>query len=100
MTARFQRGDRVCVRVNGQRGHIRTPGYVRGKMGWIEAVHGEFRNPESLAYGGDGLPKRALYLVAFDQADLWGRRYRGAEGDRLTVDIFEHWLDPVGGDND
>jgi len=96
VTARFQRGDRVRVRANGQRGHIRTPGYVRGKTGSIEAVHGEFRNPESLAYGLDGLPKRPLYLVAFDQRDLWGDSYRGPRGDTLTVDIFEHWLEPAG----
>ena len=96
MAARFQRGDRVRVRANGQRGHVRTPGYVRGKTGRIEAVHGDFRNPESLAYGGDGLPRRPLYLVAFDQAHLWGSRYRGPQGDTLTVDIFEHWLESAG----
>ena len=53
-----------------------------------------FRNPESLAYGGDGLPTRPLYLVGFPQR-RWGPRYQGAPRDRLYVDIFEHWLEPA-----
>jgi nitrile hydratase len=95
MPARFQSGDRVRVRADRREGHIRTPGYIRGKTGRIEAIHGEFRNPESLAYGGDGFPKQPLYLVAFKQSDVWGSRYRDSRRDILTVDIFEHWLDPV-----
>ena len=91
--ARFRPGDRVWVKDDERPGHIRTPHYIRGKTGWIEAVHGAFRNPESLAYGGDGLPKRPLYLVGFTQSDVWGQRYRGASRDRLYVDIFEHWLE-------
>jgi hypothetical protein len=30
-------------------------------------VYGTFGNPESLAYGGDGLPRQPLYLVRFEQ---------------------------------
>ncbi|HJM60802.1 MAG TPA: nitrile hydratase subunit beta, partial [Alphaproteobacteria bacterium] len=41
--------------------HLRTPWYVRGKSGEIERICGEFRNPEGLAYGEDGLPKQTLY---------------------------------------
>ena len=93
--ARFKPGDRVWVKDDERPGHIRTPHYIRGKTGWVEAVHGVFRNPESLAYGGDGLPKRPLYLVGFPQSDVWGQRYRGASRDRLFVDIFEHWLEPA-----
>ena len=53
---------------------------------------GAFRNPESLAYGGDGLPERPLYLVAFDQRELWPG-YPGPDGDRLYLDLYEHWLE-------
>jgi nitrile hydratase len=74
-------------------GHIRTPWYVRGKTGWIQGVHGDFLNPESLAHGGDGLPKRTLYLVAFEQEKVWSQY--PASQDKLFVDIYEHWLDPV-----
>jgi hypothetical protein len=89
----FKPGDRVKVRSDERPGHIRTPFYVRGKSGWIERVHGDFLNPESLAFGGSGLPKRTLYLVAFNQNDLWSKS-AGAK-DKVLVDIYEHWLDPV-----
>ena len=92
---RFRPGDRVWVKNEERAGHIRTPHYIRGKTGQIEAVHGVFRNPESLAYGGDGTPKRPLYLVGFPQSEVWGRRYRGAQQDKIYVDIYEHWLEPA-----
>jgi nitrile hydratase beta subunit-like protein len=90
---RFEAGDLVRVRMEDRPGHIRTPWYIRGKTGRVERVYGEFLNPESLAFGGDGLPKRPLYLVAFNQTDVWGT----AQGpkDKLLVDIYEHWLDPA-----
>jgi nitrile hydratase len=90
---RFRPGDRVKVLKEDRPGHIRTPYYIRGKTGWIERVYGEFLNPESLAFGGDGLPKRTLYLVAFNQADVWDR-CEGAK-DKVLVDIYEHWLQPA-----
>ena len=90
---RFKPGDRVRVRFEERPGHIRTPFYVRGKTGWVEQYHGDFPNPEELAYGKDGLPPRPLYLVGFRQADLW-QEYR-APGDKLFVDIYEHWLEPA-----
>ncbi|HKA33026.1 MAG TPA: SH3-like domain-containing protein [Candidatus Binatia bacterium] len=93
MSARFKPGDRVLVKMEDRPGHIRTPWYVRGKRGWIERVYGEFRNPESLAYGGDGLPKRPLYLVGFEQPQVWGK-YEAAK-DKLFIDIYEHWLEPA-----
>ncbi len=94
--AKFKPGDRVKVRMEDRPGHIRTPWYVRGKSGWIERIHGEFLNPESLAYGRDGLPKRTLYLVAFNQGDVWGESIESTGfKDKVLVDIYEHWLDPT-----
>ena len=92
--AKFRPGDRVRVRLAIPAGHCRTPAYVRGKTGVVERVQGAFRNPESLAYGLDGLPKQSLYLVRFDHTQLWGA-YRGAPHDTLLLDIFEHWLEPA-----
>jgi len=91
---RFKAGDRVRVKMEDRPGHIRTPFYVRGKTGRVEIVHGDFLNPELLAYGGDGLPKRTLYLVGFGQADVWGH-YGASPGDKLYVDIYDHWLEPA-----
>jgi len=84
----------VKVRAGAPPGHLRTPSYIQGKIGSVEAIHGAFRNPESLAYGGDGLPKQFLYLVRFDQAQLW-EKYEGSLQDKLLVDIYEHWLEPL-----
>ncbi len=94
MTARFDPGDPVRIRTEDRRGHVRTPGYVKGKTGRIETLLGTFKNPESLAYGGSGLPEKHLYKVAFRQKDLWDG-YAGSPNDALYIDIYEHWLDPA-----
>ncbi|HTP23916.1 MAG TPA: SH3-like domain-containing protein [Solirubrobacteraceae bacterium] len=88
----FCNGQRVVVADRAHRGHHRTPGYIKGKIGTVERVHASFRNPESRAYGNDGLPEQALYLVSFAQQDVWPE-YRGPARDRLFVDLFEHWLE-------
>ena len=92
---KFRPGERVQVRAFDGPGHVRTPAYVRGKHGWVERVHGEFRNPESLAYGASGLPCKPLYMIGFRQPDLWHERYRESARDMLYVDIYEDWLLPV-----
>jgi nitrile hydratase beta subunit-like protein len=93
MEPAFKPSDRVRVRVDDPPRHIRTPAYVQGKVGRIAAVHGAFGNPETLAYGGDGQPAPFLYLVRFDQADLWDDPE--APHDQLFIDIYEHWLEPA-----
>lgn len=98
MAPRFSPGSRVRVRVDSPPGHYRTPGYVQGKDGRVEGVHGEFRNPEALAYGGDGLPRRTLYLVAFGMDNVW--EDESLSGQRVYVDLYEHWLEPASGPRD
>ena len=93
-TVSFEPGVSVRIRTGSEAGHVRTPEYVRGKTGWIEGVLGEFRNPESLAYGGAGLPEKPLYKVGFRQMDLWDG-YTGSAGDVLYTDLYEHWLEPI-----
>ena len=90
----YHAGDRVRVCSRAHPGHHRTPAYLKGRTGTIERVHGAFRNPETRAYGGDGLPVWPLYGVGFAQQDLWST-YRGGSGDRLCVDLYEHWLEPL-----
>jgi hypothetical protein len=77
----LQAGQRVRVSEREHRGHHRTPGYLKGRVGVVERSHGAFTNPETRAYGESGLPKRELYLVRFE-----GR-------DPVYADIFEHWLE-------
>ena len=90
---RFKPGDRVKVKFEDRPGHIRTPWYIRGKTGWIERIYGDFLNPESLAFGRDGLPKKTRYLVAFDHSDGWDQP--AGRTDKILVDIYEHWLEPI-----
>ena len=85
-------GDTVAVLDADVPGHIRTPFYVRGKRGVIERAVGPFRNPEELAYGRSGEPKRMLYRVRFAQAEVWPD-YQGPEHDKLHIEVYEHWLE-------
>lgn len=94
MEPKFQAGDNVRVRVGSPPHHFRTPVYIQGKVGRVAAIHGEFRNPETLAHGGDGLPKQPLYLVHFAQTDVW-ENASAAPRDTLFIDLYEHWLEPV-----
>jgi nitrile hydratase len=94
MITKFKSGDLVRVKVGFPPGHFRTPFYIQGKIGRVETIQGSYRNPESLAYGGDGLPKQVLYLICFDQKQVW-EKYEGSPQDKVLADIYEHWLEPI-----
>jgi hypothetical protein len=85
-------GQRVRVSAREHAGHHRTPSYVKGRTGTIARVQGSFADPETRAYGGDGLPERRLFLVGFTQDEVW-EHARGAASDQVYVDLFEHWLE-------
>jgi nitrile hydratase len=87
----YRPGQRVRVDSREHEGHHRTPAYLKGKTGTVVRVQPAFRNPETRAYGEDGLPKQPLYLVGFAQHDVWPA-YGGHVDDRLYADVFEHWL--------
>lgn len=94
MAQRFTIGDAVTVKFIFPVGHVRTPPYIRGKTGVILGCHGDFRNPETLAYGGEGLPRVPLYAVGFEARHVAGNDSLSPR-DRVVVDIFEHWLEPA-----
>ncbi len=85
-----QLGERVRVREDFPPGHLRTPVYIRGKVGVVTRRLGDFRNPELLALRLEG-PKRTLYEVRFRQVDVWPD-YHGAAHDCLDIDLYDHWL--------
>ena len=89
----FKAGQQVQVKAGDPPGHIRTPTFLRGKSGVIEQLHGVYRNPEDLAFGGQGLPKMPLYLVRFSQTEVW-ENYDGSPKDTVLADIYQHWLEP------
>lgn len=90
--SRFAPGDVVRVRPGRGPGHIRTPWYVRGRLGRLERRCGDFPNPEDLAYQRPGLAI-PLWRVRFSMAELWGDRAENPR-DTLDVEIYEHWLEP------
>ena len=94
MSARFKPGDAVRIHAANPPGHRRVPVYARGRAGVVERLCGEFPNPEELAYGFDGLPKRMLYRVSIPQTEIWPD-YKGNPKDRLELEIYEHWLEPA-----
>jgi nitrile hydratase subunit beta len=89
---RYRIGQPVRVASRPHDGHHRTPGYVKGKAGEVVRLHGSFTNPETRAYGTNGLPEQPLYLVSFRQRDVWPER-RANGDDRVLIDLFEHWLE-------
>ncbi|MGR3757080.1 MAG: SH3-like domain-containing protein [Tranquillimonas sp.] len=85
--------ERVRVKSWAPPGHVRTPAYLRGRIGKIERPLGRFANPEQLAYGlaAEAVP---LYRVRFRMADLWGDAAERPE-DTLDAEIYAHWLEPA-----
>lgn len=87
-------GDRVQIVDLGKTGHVRTPLYVRGKIGTIDHCCGRFENPENRAYGRVGKERIPLYRVRLRQRDLWPN-YSGADHDSVVLEIYDHWLRPA-----
>lgn len=90
---RFRPGARVRVRDLALPGHVRTPLYIRHKEGVVVRQCGARLNPELLAYGQDGTPRRDLYVLRFRHADLWPGYANGR--DTLHIEIYDHWLEPA-----
>lgn len=93
MNARFNVGDSVRVRDLAVDGHVRTPHYVRGRVGGVERICGAFRNPEDLAYGRWDGATVPLYRVRFPCNELWADD--AASLDCVEVELYEHWLEPA-----
>ena len=71
--------------------HVRTPHYVRGKLGTVMRELGAFPDPGDIAFARPA-PLRRLYHVAFPLREL----FPDATGDELVVEIYEHWLEAEG----
>jgi nitrile hydratase len=93
-TAPYAPGARVRILDLGKAGHVRTPLYVREKVGTVERFCGAFENPEERAYGRIGRERVRLYRVRLSQRDLWPD-YEGPDGDALEIEIYDHWLRPI-----
>jgi len=90
--ARFGIGDRVRTRSQAVPHHTRLPGYVRGKVGVVERVHGPHVFADSHAQGLGEQPQ-PLYTVVFEGAELWGPE--ATPGLRVSVDAWQPYLEPA-----
>ncbi|WP_375255961.1 SH3-like domain-containing protein [Yoonia sp.] len=92
--ARPQVTDRTYMRVRPDMppGHVRTPAYLRGKIGWVERTLGPFPNPEDLAYRHQAKPV-PLMRIRFRMADVWDNAAH--PDDTIDAEIYAHWLTPA-----
>lgn len=91
--ARFVVGDRVRTRAGHVDHHTRLPGYVAGRIGVVERVHGAHVFADTNAHDLGEQP-HWLYTVAFEATDIWDD---AADGQRVSVDAWEPYLEPVDG---
>jgi nitrile hydratase len=94
----FKIGDKVRVRHENYatrwiKPHLRTPGYLYGKIGVIERCSGSYPNPEYFAYDNSNSinHQQPLYRVRFNQKSIWNH-YEGNPDDTIDVEIYQHWL--------
>ena len=85
----FAVGDRVRASAMGAEGHTRLPGYVRGRLGVVEAHRGAHLLPDAGARGEERA--EPLYSVAFEAAVLWPEA--GGRRDRVYLDLWESYLE-------
>jgi nitrile hydratase subunit beta len=85
----FQCGDRVRVKLDFVPGHIRMPGYIRGKSGVVVGVSPAYPFPDAHAHGIHA-EDEPTYDVRFRSEDLWPQ---GADRALVHVAVFESYLE-------
>lgn len=87
----FAIGDRVRACTALVAGHVRMPGYVRGKTGVIVGESPAYFLPDAHAHGIVA-DKEVTYDVRFDAMDLWPD---AAEPAFVHVGLFQSYLEPA-----
>ena len=85
---RFSPGDRVRVRADHVPGHVRMPGYIRGKTGVVVGESPLYPFPDAHAHGVDA-DDEPTYDVRFNALDLWPD---SAEPALVHVGVFQSYL--------
>jgi nitrile hydratase len=91
-SARFHAGQRVRTCATPSPHHTRLPGYVRGKLGTVDRVHGAHVFADTHAQGL-GEQAQWLYTVVFVGGELWGAG--ATPGLTVSVDAWEPYLEPA-----
>ena len=87
----YRCGDRVRVLADPVSGHVRMPGYIRGKVGVVVGVSPPYPFPDAHAHGVQAQDE-PTYDVRFDSRELWPD---AAEDARVHVGVFESYLEPA-----
>ena len=86
---RFKAGDRVRVKLDFIPGHIRLPGYVRGKVGTVVGESPAYPFPDAHAHGIHA-EDEPTYDVRFHADDLWPN---GCDPALVHVGVFQSYLE-------
>ncbi len=85
----FKPGDRVRVRNDFVPGHVRMPGYIRGKTGVVVAESPAYPFPDAHAHGVKAADE-PTYDVRFDAEELWPN---AADPAFVHVGVFQSYLE-------
>ena len=88
---RFLPGDRVRVRFDYVPGHVRMPGYIRGKAGVVVSESPPYPFPDAHAHCVEAVDE-PTYDVRFRAEDLWPD---SAEPALVHVGVFQSYLERV-----
>jgi nitrile hydratase subunit beta len=86
---RFQPGDRVRVRNDYVPGHVRMPGYIRGKVGVVVSESPAYPFPDAHAHGV-AAEDEPTYDLRFRSEDLWPNSTDPA---LIHVGVFQSYLE-------
>jgi nitrile hydratase len=89
MRERFQPGDRVRVRSDYVPGHVRMPGYIRGKTGVVVSESPAYPFPDAHAHAIEA-EDEPTYDVRFATEDLWPQ---SADAALVHVAVFQSYLE-------
>jgi nitrile hydratase len=85
----LQAGDRVRVRADHVPGHVRMPGYIRGKTGVVVSESPAYPFPDAHAHGVEAQDE-PTYDVRFTSEELWPG---SAEPASIYAAVFQSYLE-------
>jgi nitrile hydratase len=88
---RFKPGDHVRVRADHVAGHVRMPGYIRGKSGVVISESPAYPFPDAHAHGV-AAEDEPTYDVRFRSEDLWPN---SADPALVHVAVFQSYLERI-----
>jgi nitrile hydratase len=88
---RFKPGDRVRAKPDFVPGHIRMPGYIRGKAGVVVSESPAYPFPDAHAHSVEAQDE-PTYDVRFRTEDLWPN---SSDKALVHVAVFQSYLEPT-----